>query len=73
MAETPSRVEITVIPSDGPTRLLIRETRLAAASVRMGPADAGRSWALACAGIRWELRLACLAFGVMPARLLVVG
>ena len=59
-----SRVEITVRPSTGPTALAIRETLLlpvARASVR-GPK------ALARAGLRWEVRLACLAFLRVPVR-----
>jgi len=45
-----SRVEITVVPGGGPTRLVVRETHLA------GPVAA-----MTAAG-RWELRLTCLAF-----------
>jgi uncharacterized protein YndB with AHSA1/START domain len=59
-----SRVEITVRPSAGPTALAIRETLLlpvARAAVR-GP----RAWARA--GLRWEVRLACLAFLRVPVR-----
>ena len=59
-----SRVEITVRPSTGPTALAIRETLLlpvARAAVR-GP----RAWARA--GLRWEVRLACLAFLRVPVR-----
>ena len=59
-----SLVEITVRPSTGPTALAIRETLLvpvARASVR-GP----RAWARA--GLRWEVRLACLAFLRVPVR-----
>ena len=66
-----SRVEITAPlrpglgrPSTGPTSLAIRETLLlpvARASSR-GP----RAWA--CAGLRWEVRLACLAFLRVPVR-----
>ena len=62
--DSASRVEITVRPSTGPTALAIRETLLlpvARASVR-GP----RAWARA--GLRWEVRLACLAFLRVPVR-----
>ena len=60
-----SRVELTLVPSDGPTRLLVRETRvvaqspeeLAALRVTTGPTDR----AAATAGLRWEVRFACLA------------
>ena len=45
-----SRVEITVVPGGGPTRLVVRETRLAGATALMSAAR------------RWELRLTCLAF-----------
>jgi uncharacterized protein YndB with AHSA1/START domain len=45
-----SRVEITVVPGGGPTRLVVRETRLAGATAMMSTAH------------RWELRLTCLAF-----------
>jgi uncharacterized protein YndB with AHSA1/START domain len=45
-----SRVEITVLPGRGPTRLVVRETRLAGAP------------AVASVARRWELRLTCLAF-----------
>jgi uncharacterized protein YndB with AHSA1/START domain len=45
-----SRVEITLMPGAGPTRLVVRETRLAGAN------------AMASAAHRWELRLTCLAF-----------
>lgn len=45
-----SRVEITVLPGGGPTRLVVRETRLAGTAV------------VASAARRWELRLTCLAF-----------
>ena len=59
-----SRVEITVRPSTGPTALAIRETLLlpvARASVR-GP----KAWSRAA--LRWEVRLACLAFLRVPVR-----
>jgi uncharacterized protein YndB with AHSA1/START domain len=64
-----SRVEITLRPglgrpSTGPTALAIRETLLlpvARASVR-GP----KAWARA--GLRWEVRLACLGFLRVPVR-----
>ncbi len=72
--DSASRVEITLLPglgrpglgrpSTGPTALAIRETLLlpvARASVR-GP----RAWARA--GLRWEVRLACLAFLRVPVR-----
>jgi hypothetical protein len=43
-------VEITVLPGGGPTRLVVRETRLSGATALMSAAH------------RWELRLTCLAF-----------
>jgi uncharacterized protein YndB with AHSA1/START domain len=49
-----SRVEITVVPSGGPTRVIVRETPVATAAVHsLRGVPAVRS--------RWELRLLCLA------------
>ncbi|MDQ1424896.1 MAG: hypothetical protein QOD72_2394 [Acidimicrobiaceae bacterium] len=45
-----SRVEITVVAGGGPTRLVVRETRLAGPTARLSAAH------------RWEVRLTCLAF-----------
>ncbi len=45
-----SRVEITVVPGQGPTRLVVRETRLTGSATLVGAAQ------------RWEVRLTCLAF-----------
>lgn len=55
-----SRVELTLVPSDGPTRLVVRETLVVAptpAELRAAPAPTDRS----AAGVRWEVRFACLA------------
>jgi uncharacterized protein YndB with AHSA1/START domain len=59
-----SRVEITVVPSAGPTRLTVRETRLV--PVARASVATPRAWSRA--GLRWEVRLACLAFLRAPAR-----
>jgi uncharacterized protein YndB with AHSA1/START domain len=50
-----SRVEITVLPTDGSTRLVIRESRPSLA---------------ASASLRWEVRVACLSLAAtaLPAR-----
>jgi uncharacterized protein YndB with AHSA1/START domain len=49
---TASRVEITVVPTDGSTRLLIRESRPVLA---------------AQAALRWEVRAACLSLRAMAS------
>jgi uncharacterized protein YndB with AHSA1/START domain len=42
-----TRVEVTVLPTGGPTRLVVRETVVAASAVKVAR--------------RWDLRLTCLA------------
>lgn len=52
-----SRVVITVVPTGGPTRLVVRETPFHL-TARASCAPAARS---AAAALRWDVRLVCLA------------
>jgi uncharacterized protein YndB with AHSA1/START domain len=70
-----SRVEIRVLPSEGPTRVVVRETRLGAGGA-VASAVARSPLAVRMAGarrtratLRWEVRLTCLA--VLCARVRV--
>ena len=58
-----SRVEVTVVPLAGPTVVMVREVRLTAPV----QASATSRRARASAALRWEVRLACLAFVRAPA------
>ncbi|MFI5044908.1 MAG: hypothetical protein ACHQDC_08955, partial [Acidimicrobiales bacterium] len=61
-----SRVEITLVPSDGPTQLVVRETLpvRAARPARTGTTSASstaRTSTLLGSSANWEIRLMCLA------------
>jgi uncharacterized protein YndB with AHSA1/START domain len=56
-----SRVEIRVVPGDGPTRVVVRETRIQAGTTPVrGPVRAQ--------ALRWEVRLTCLAVRCLRVR-----
>lgn len=68
-----SRVELTILPSDGPTRLIVRETLPGSVTAGASAAEPEPDRRPATA-MQWDLRVTCLALGALgslPCRSLV--